>query len=191
MKKINIKDIVVTAVALVLICAISSALLALTNNVTKDKITALSVEKENATKSEVLPDAARFSDAKTTTLNGTDYTYYEGLSESGEVMGYVFTVSGKGYGGNLRVMVGIGTDERVKGVSPLELNETAGLGMKAQNDEFLNQYKDKVSNIGVAKNSPSGNEIQALTGATITSKAVTNAVNTAFVLMNTVRGGWY
>ncbi|NMP36685.1 MAG: RnfABCDGE type electron transport complex subunit G [Clostridiales bacterium] len=191
MKKINVKEVIIITVSLVVICAISSVLLALTNNITKDKIAALAVEKENATKSEVLADAEKFSDAKTVSLNGTDYTYYDGLSSSGEVVGYVFAVAGKGYGGNLRIMVGIGSDGKVKGVSPLELNETAGLGMKAQNEDFLNQYNGKSAGIGVAKNSPASNEIQALTGATITSKAVTNAVNTAFELMNTVKGGWY
>ena len=67
----------------------------------------------------------------------------------------------------------------VTGISPLELNETAGLGMKAQNASFLDQFKGKVKDIAVNKNSASGNEIQALTGATITSKAVTAAVNEA------------
>ena len=54
-----------------------------------------------------------------------------------------------------------------------------GLGMKAQNASFLDQFKGKVKDIAVNKNSASGNEIQALTGATITSKAVTAAVNGA------------
>lgn len=79
----------------------------------------------------------------------------------------------------MKIMTGIDKDGAVTGISPLELNETAGLGMKAQNDSFLDQFKGKVKDIAVNKNSASGNEIQALTGATITSKAVTAAVNEA------------
>lgn len=82
-------------------------------------------------------------------------------------------------------MTGIDLEGKVAGISPLELNETAGLGMKAQNESFLSQFKGKVKDIAVNKNSASGNEIQALTGATITSNAVTGAVNAALDYYNT------
>ena len=63
--------------------------------------------------------------------------------------------------------------------------------MRAKEESFLNQFVDKVGGIGVAKNNPGENEIQALTGATITSKAVTSAVNQALELYETVKGGAY
>ncbi len=89
-------------------------------------------------------------------------------------------------------MVGIDTSGKVTGVSILSISETAGLGMNARNESFINQYIGKSGTIGICKNGASDTEIQALTGATITSKAVTSAVNTALSLYFTDRRreGW-
>ena len=85
-------------------------------------------------------------------------------------------------------MVGIYTDGTVAGVSILSISETAGLGMNAKNESFLNQFLGKSGTIGVQKNGSSDTEIQALTGATITSKAMAGAVNQALALYETVGG---
>ena len=91
-------------------------------------------------------------------------------------------------------------DEYVKGISPLTLsiicnclrfqkefltiNETAGLGMNAQNPEFMDQFIGKEGSFNLVKDGASGdNDIQALSGATITSTAVTNAMNAALYLI--------
>lgn len=189
MKNSNIKEILIPAVSLFLICVVVTAMLALTNQVTAPKIAQLAVETENKSKTEVLSAAKSFSDAKTASLDGTQYTYYEGFDESGKIVGYVFSTSAKGYGGDIGVMVGIDSDGVVKGISILSINETAGLGMNAKNESFLNQYKEKSGELSVIKNgAPAENEIQALTGATITSKAMTQAVNIAQSLYNQVGG---
>lgn len=189
MKKLNAKEILVPAVSLFIICLVVTALLAVTNMVTAPKIDELAAERQNEAKKVVLSDAESFSDEKTVEKDGVQYTYYEGLSQSEEKIGYVFLTSAKGYGGDIDIMVGIGNDGSVKGVTVLSISETAGLGMNAKNDKFLNQYKDKNSEISVIKTgAPSDNEIQALTGATITSKAVTLAVNTALDLYKTAGG---
>lgn len=189
MKNSKVKEIVVPAVSLFLICAAVTALLALTNQVTAPKISQLAVETENRTKNEVLADAKSFSDAKSASLEGSKYTYYEGLDGSGKIIGYVFSTSAKGYGGDIDVMVGIDSNGVIKGVSILSISETAGLGMNAKNDSFLNQYNGKSGELSVIKNgTPAEDEIQALTGATITSKAMTNAVNIAQNLYTQVGG---
>lgn len=189
MKKLNAKEILVPAVSLFIICLVVTALLAVTNMVTAPKIDELAAERQNEAKKVVLSDAESFSDEKTVEKDGVQYTYYEGLSQSEEKIGYVFLTSAKGYGGDIDIMVGIGNDGSVKGVTILSISETAGLGMNAKNDKFLNQYKDKNSEISVIKTgTPSDSEIQALTGATITSKAVTSAVNTALDLDKTAGG---
>lgn len=189
MKKLNVKEILVPAVSLFIICLVVTALLAVTNMVTAPKIDELAAERQNEAKKVVLSDAESFSDEKTVEKDGVQYTYYEGLSQSEEKIGYVFLTSAKGYGGDIDIMVGIGNDGSVKGVTVLSISETAGLGMNAKNDKFLNQYKDKNSEISVIKTgTPSDNEIQALTGATITSNAVTSAVNTALDLYKTAGG---
>lgn len=189
MKNSKAKEIIVPAVSLFLICVVVTALLALTNAVTAPKIDALAVETQDASKKQVLSSAASFSEEKQIEKDGVSYTYYDGLDSDGSVMGYVFVTSAKGYGGDISVMVGVLGDGTVAGVNILSINETAGLGMNAKNQSFLDQFLGKSGEIGVAKNNPSDTEIQALTGATITSSAMATAVNTALSLYAEIGGG--
>lgn len=186
-KKFTAKDILIPTVSLFVICLVVTALLAVTNMLTAPQIQKLSKETEDKTKAEVLASADEFSDALTVSADGKDYTYYEGTA-SGDTIGYVFKTSAKGYGGDIDLMVGIDTSGKVTGVSILSISETAGLGMNAKNESFINQYIGKSGTIGVSKNGASDTEIQALTGATITSKAVTAAVNTALSLYSQIGG---
>ena len=189
MKNSKAKEIIVPAVSLFLICVVVTALLALTNAVTAPKIDALAVETQDASKKQVLSSAASFSEEKQVEKDGVSYTYYDGLTSDGSVVGYVFVTSAKGYGGDISVMVGVLGDGTVAGVNTLSINETAGLGMNAKNQSFLDQFLGKSGEIGVAKNNPSDTEIQALTGATITSSAMATAVNTALSLYAEIGGG--
>lgn len=189
MKNSKAKEIIVPAVSLFLICVVVTALLALTNAVTAPKIDALAVETQEAAKKQVLSSAASFSEEKQVEKDGVSYTYYDGLTSDGSVVGYVFVTSAKGYGGDISVMVGVLGDGTVAGVNILSINETAGLGMNAKNQSFLDQFLGKSGEIGVAKNNPSDTEIQALTGATITSSAMATAVNTALSLYAEIGGG--
>ncbi|NLL93832.1 MAG: FMN-binding protein [Clostridiales bacterium] len=107
----------------------------------------------------------------------------EAISED-ELLGYVISVTNKeGFGGDITFSVGIDLKYQVTGVYILSMSETAGLGMNAQNPEFLDQYK--VSNSGLfitnKVDSAEGTNIDALTGATITSKAMTKGVNAAII----------
>lgn len=188
MKNAKAKEILIPAVSLFVICIVVTALLALTNMVTAPQIEKLAVETEEAAKQEVLADAVSFSGAKELQKDGTAYTYYEGLSADGSTIGYVFSTSAKGYGGDIAVMVGVKTDGTVAGVNILSISETAGLGMNATNEDFLAQFLGKSGEIGVLKNGSSDTEIQALTGATITSKAMASAVNQALALYQEVGG---
>ena len=187
-KKFTAKDILIPTVSLFVICLVVTALLAVTNMLTAPQIQKLSKETEDKTKAEVLASADEFSDALTVSADGKDYTYYEGTA-SGDTIGYVFKTSAKGYGGDIDLMVGIDTSGKVTGVSILSISETAGLGMNAKNESFINQYIGKSGTIGVSKNGASDTEIQALTVATITSKAVTSAVNKALSLSSQIGGG--
>jgi len=113
-------------------------------------------------------------------------------SSSGEKMGMVVKSTSKdGYGGNIQVVVGIRLDAgkiTVTGMDYLEINETAGLGMNAKNPEFMDQFKNKtVDAFEVVKTGAAENyQIDALSGATKTSSAVTNAVNAAIVFAASV-----
>ena len=189
MKQSKIKEIVIPALSLFIICIVVTALLGLTNAVTAPKIEELAVETQEAAKKEVLADAASFGDAEQTQLSGTTYTYYKGLAADGSVMGYVVETVSKGYGGDISLMVGVGVDGTVQGVSILSINETAGLGMNAENPEFLEQFLGKSGTIGVQKNGSSDTEIHALTGATITSEAMADGVNQALFVCEQLGGG--
>lgn len=184
MKKFSVGEIVKPTVVLMIICLVTSALLAVTNEKTAPKIAELAAQTELNSRKLVLSGAESFEEA-----TAGEIAYCIGKDASGSTAGYIFTTSDKGYGGEVKIMVGISSDGKVAGVQTLILNETVGLGMKAKEESFLKQFVGKFGEIGVAKNNPNDNEIQALTGATITSKAVTAAVNKALDNYANVTGG--
>lgn len=104
------------------------------------------------------------------------------VDSSNKPVGLVLTVVSKeGYAGDIKFTVGIMKDGTVNGISILSISETAGLGMKANTSEFKNQYSyKKVDQFKYTKSGAiSDNEIDAISGATITTNAVTNGVNSA------------
>lgn len=188
MKKINPKAILVPAAALLIICLISTALLAGTNMITEEKIALNSVETEKASRMLVLPEGSQYGEV-TTLENGT--TYCVGSDESGNQVGYVFTSAAKGYGGTVTVMVGLDNEGTITGVEILSHSETPGLGANATKSDFKERFVGKSGELTVDKTLNDGQNIQAITAATITSKAVTAAVNSvtaAFEELN-LRGG--
>ncbi|HCC01728.1 MAG TPA: electron transporter [Ruminococcaceae bacterium] len=185
--KITAKDIVKPVVVLFLICLIVTLALAVTNQVTKKKIIEINQQTEQASQKQVLPDASTF------TKKAAQGVQFVVGKKGNEIVGYVFTTSSKSYGGDVKVMTGIGKDGKVTGVNILETSDTPGLGLNAKKESFRDQYKQKVPASGsfsVVKSGKAGNgQIVALTGATITSKGVTSAVNIAVKDYNTVKGG--
>lgn len=108
-------------------------------------------------------------------------TVYQALDSVGSPLGYVIeTTSGEGYGGNITLYAGITNDGIVNGVSILTISETPGLGMRAE-EVLVPQFAEKQAGIFTytKTGSQSDSEIDAISGATITTKAVTNAVNGA------------
>ena len=95
--------------------------------------------------------------------------------------GYVVTATDKeGYGGDIKITVGITADGTINGISILSISETAGLGMRATEPAFYEQYQGKqAEKFVVSKDGGDVEPIDALSGATITSRAVTGAVNAA------------
>lgn len=188
MEKIRFKPIFVPAISLTVICLIVTALLAGTNALTKDTIELQAQEKAAQARSIVLPAAKSFEEQ---TISGA--VYYIGKDESGETVGYTFTTAAKGYGGDVEVMTGVDSrTEGISGVNILSQEETPGLGANAVKPEFTSQYMQDINfdNFLVIKNQePIEGEIEALTGSTITSQAVTDAVNEALKMYNTVKGG--
>lgn len=188
------KAILIPTISLFLICLVATMLLGVANEVTKDKIAQNAIVTEEESRKVVMADAASFGEKVEGdyTFDGTaaPYSYVEALDADGKTIGYVFITKSTGYGGNISTMTGIDTNGKVTGVEFLEINETVGLGMNAQKQSFKDQFVGLIKGIGVNKNTPADNEIKALTGATITSKATTKGVNTALdIYENIVKGG--
>lgn len=186
MKKLSIKEILVPALSLFLICLVVTALLAGTNLLTKDIIAEQSRLAEEQSRQLVLPEAKSFDQ-----LTAGETVYYAGKDDGGSLVGYVFTTESKGYGGTLKVMTGIGADAQVHGVVLLSHSETPGLGANAEKEDFRQQYQQAAPENGfeVVKATPAEGQIEAMTGATISSKAVTEAVNQAVALFHQVEKG--
>lgn len=116
----------------------------------------------------------------------------EAKDASGETLGYAINMTtSEGYGGDISFSMGVQMDGTMNGISILSINETAGLGMNAQKDEFKNQYSNKnVEAFEVTKTGASGDDqINAISGATITSNAVTGGVNAGLCAFNYVKEG--
>ena len=110
----------------------------------------------------------------------------------GSFVGYIVSVtSGDGYGGDISISVGVDAKGSISGVEILSISETAGLGMKAKEESFRSQYTGKnVEAFTVTKmGAVSDDEIDALSGATITSRAMTNSVNAALAVANALLEG--
>lgn len=177
MKKFSPKEILLPTIVLLVICVVSAALLGGTNMLTEEKIASIEAEAKAEAMQVVMSDAVSFSEA---VIASETLEYSAALDADGKITGYAFTSTENGYGGEIKVMVGINIDGTVKKLQVLSAdNETPGLGQNIKKDSFLDQFIGKLGEITVTKNSPSGNEIQALTSATISSSSVARAVNAA------------
>ncbi len=172
----SLKEYLVPTVTLFVICLVATFLLGMTNSVTAPIIEKLAVETEIKSRQTVFADAASFGEAKIS-QDGTSVV--AALDEAGNVVGHVVVNTAKGYGGDISVMTGVDINGKVTGINILSHAETAGLGAKAAEQSFRDRFIGLVSGITVSKDKAGENSIDAITGATITSRAVVNAVNAA------------
>ena len=170
---------------LLLIAAVAGLALGATNAITKDPIAEQAVAAANAARQAVLPAAATF-DLVSEDQNGTDEIYC-GMDASGQVIGYTAKVTTRGYGGPIEVTVGMTEDGTIAGVSigGTEFAETAGLGAKVKEAWFGEQYAGEQAPVALTKD---GGTIDAVSSATISSNAVTDAVNDACAALESCMG---
>lgn len=188
------KKILKDTLALTMITVVIGLLLGIVYEVTKDPIARQEEKAKMEACAEVFPDAAGFESvdlsgeakALRTLLDNAGYQAQtideisDALDAEGNRIGLVITVtSSEGYGGDIKFSMGISEDGTLNGISFLSISETAGLGMRADTDEFKSQFRGKkVESFAYSKTGASAdNEIDALSGATITTNAVTNGVN--------------
>lgn len=180
-------SIIVTGLILFAITAVAALLLALVNSVTAPVIEANNIAKTNASMKSVFQSAKEFSAVELgDEFDKTVTEVYTAKDENANIIGTCICVSPNGYGGAIDMVVGVGTDGKVTGVDIINQSETAGLGSKAVEPEFRNQYVGKGTVKKVVKTGAKEDEIDAITSATITSKAVTSGVNTAIETANSM-----
>lgn len=183
MNKILKNTLILTAITLV-----AGIALGFVYEITKEPIANAQLKAKQEACKQVLPEADEFGEIVIDT-DKVDEVY--GALKGGEEIGYVVTATCKeGYGGDIQVSVGITKDGEVKGIALLSISETAGLGMRATEPEFYDQYAGKQTDqFYVSKDGGEGEPIEAISGATITSRAVTKAVNTALEFYHEELGG--
>lgn len=174
MKK-SFNEIIKPVLVLVCICLVVTALLAYINSVTSPIIAKAEQEKTEQAMSEVLTEADGFEKLEIENLPDRVTEVYTANNGSG----YVFMLTTKGYGGDMKLICGMKADGTIEQCKTLSHAETSGLGSKTAEDPYRNQY--------CGKNSDTLSEVDAITGATISSTAYKNAIDDAFKAYDMVK----
>lgn len=186
MKNNKVWDFLKPIVVLTVIAAVMAGLLGGTNLLTKDKIAELTAASEKAAVEKVIK-AETYNDFEIK-YDGAKYTYFK-AQNGNDTVGYAFTLTSNGYGGLVKSVVGIDVNGKITAVEITDVaNETPGLGQNAAKPDFTNRFVGKSEEITVVKSGAKENEVQAVTGATITSNAVTKSVNLAMELYKKIEG---
>lgn len=174
-------NIVKDALILFAITVCAGLLLGLTYTVTKEPIAMQQIKIRDAALNSVIKDADFEQIEEDLSKQPVITEIYE-ASRNDEVVGYAFKlVTKEGYGGDIELIVGINADSTISGIDIIKHSETPGLGANADNDKFKDQFVAKpTKQLTVVKDgADTDTEIDSLSGATISSRAVTNAVNEA------------
>lgn len=203
------KNIISMALKLLIIVVAAAIALGAVNYVTKGPIAEQAAAAATEARQAAFPEAESFEavydpnsaalkDVTLTSLLGVDEppknfaiikTVYKALDAGGNELGITAGVVTKGFNSGLNITIGVGADGMIHGVIVGDNTETAGLGAKAAEPEYEGQYVGKKSPLSVVKSSPADSEIEAITGATITSRGVTDAVNTVSEFYAALTGG--
>lgn len=193
------------AVILTVITIVAGFLLGLVHDITKKPIADAEYKKQQAAYQKVFADAASFEEyadfnAEAATQTAIDAGFANDLIEgaqvaldaSGNPLGYVITVtSTEGSQANITLSMGVTSEGVLNGYETTKISETPGLGSKVADADFKAQFEGKsVETFTVTKTgAASDSEIDALSGATISSRAVTNAVNAGLAYFRSIGGG--
>lgn len=197
------KTMLKEAAMLLIITVAAGLILGFVYEITKAPIAAAEEAAAKAAYEEVFPKAADFEALKVVSMDGDSIWREKGyeavdieqalraVDGAGNTLGYVITVtSHEGYGGDITFSMGVQSDGTLNGISILNISETAGLGMKAD-DVLKPQFAGKnVSEFTYTKTGATmESQIDAISGATITTNAVTTAVNGGLYYFQTQLGG--
>ncbi len=151
-------------VFLTLIVLMSVSLLLYINSFTSEIVEAQNQAKIKVALEKIFPELTEFKE------DGDIYIIYE----NADIAGYTFIASGSGYSGKINMLVGINKDHTIRDVAILSHTETPGLGSKITEEAFTGQFMDlEIGDMALSKD---GGKIDAITGATISSRAVTEVI---------------
>lgn len=170
------KEMIRLVFILTLISCISGLLLSFVNEKTKDKITAINLQTKIDAVNKVLPP--HDNDPVTDACTYSNMLFYV-AKQNGEFAGAAFSTSTmSGFSGYVEVMVGVNADNQISAIQILSQNETPGLGANITKNSFLNQFNGmSIPQNSIIKVKKDGGEVEQLTGATISSRAVSEAIS--------------
>ena len=183
--------IIKDTIAITVITLVAGLALGVVQDITADPIAKQEAQAKQDAYKAVFADADSFLDENGYAAQSIDETMLA-KDASGNELGYAFTVTtSEGYGGDIQFAMGIQDDGTLNGISILSIGETAGLGMRANTDAFKDQFKDKnVDKFEYTKTGATADDqIDALSGATITTNAMTNGVNAGLCAFQYEKGG--
>jgi electron transport complex protein RnfG len=172
------KEFLRLVIVLFAICLAAGGLLAVVNQVTKAPIAEAMRQEKLAALRQVLPPYDNQPDSDTVVIeeDGEEWSFFVGRQD-GAYTGAAFEVAApKGYGGTIRLLVGVNAEGSVQGLAILEQKETPGLGAKIKDDKFRGQFKGLSVSDTKWKVRKDGGDIDEITAATISSRAVVEAV---------------
>ena len=175
-------QIIKNTIILFVITLVAGICLGTVHDITLDPIAQAQEAAATKTYQEVYPDAASFDEPQE--LADAVTAAADSISEWGfgkVTINDATSTSAESYGGNVQIAVGISNEGELTGIGFLSISDTPGLGMRAKEPDFKDQFiGKKAENLEVTKTGASAdNQIEAISGATITSKAVTNATDAA------------
>lgn len=163
---------------LTIACLISGAIIGVIYSLTHKTAELNSAKIEKITMKSLVPNADDFAAV-------TGKTGWIKASCKGKIAAYIIPTETRGYGGTMKLLTAVAPDGKVINYSILAGSETPGMGDKASENPFRSQFKGKsLENLVVVKNPYNKSDIQAISGATITSRAVTRGVKEAVTLVN-------
>lgn len=191
-------------IVLFVVALVCVALLAVMNQVTAEPIAKAEANAKAEIYRSVYSSAADFEEAD---MKSAPYSSYKSSDssviinsvilakdKSNKQIGYIFDVTSKnGYGGDVEIAVGITNEGTLTAFKVISASETPGLGARASEDEYASQFSglkaEKITFVKGGSANKANNEIDAISGATITTTATTQAVNEAINMYNAVLKG--
>jgi electron transport complex protein RnfG len=175
----NAKKIISLGVTLFIVTAVTGAILGAVHDITLEPIRLTQENLKAAALRGALPEAEEFKILERADDADPIIKDVQEALTGGEVSGYCITVTPRGYAGTVELVAGIKSDGNLRAIRILNQSETPGLGAKSAQPDFYGQFHD-ATRITVVKTEPGASgQIQAISGATITSKGVANGVNKA------------